>query len=145
MADSSEISNSDRGIRQIVLIYAVCALLWIVLSDRVLVWLFDDHAVLMLASMFKGWLFIAVTSLLLYGLLRQRRALVTAAEVQRSQEERLRALNLLGAIADGSNDAIFAKDLEGRYILFNRAAGRFVGQAPEDVLGRDDRAIFPLE
>ena len=58
---------------------------------------------------------------------------------------RLSALHLLAAIADSSNDAIFAKDLEGRYILFNRAASQFVGKPVEDVLGRDDRAIFPPE
>ena len=65
--------------------------------------------------------------------------------VQEARAAELQALSLLSAIVDGSDAAIFAKDLDGRYILFNRAAGEFVGQAPEDVLGRDDRALFPPE
>ena len=76
---------------------------------------------------------------------RQRERLAVAEIIHQSQADRLRALQLLGAIADGSDDAIFAKDLEGRYILFNPAASRIVGKPFEAVLGQDDRAIFPAE
>lgn len=78
-------------------------------------------------------------------LLRQNQQLAMAQAVQQSQTERLSALNLLAAIADSSNDAIFAKDREGRYILFNKAACDFVGKPVNEVLGHDDRAIFPAE
>jgi PAS domain S-box-containing protein len=64
---------------------------------------------------------------------------------RRSWEEHQKASELLAAIADATDDAIFAKDREGRYLLFNRAASRFTGQPTEAVLGRDDRAIFPAE
>ena len=78
-----------------------------------------------------------------------RRAEQVAAEAQaaarRSQEERQQALEILAAIADATEDAIFAKDREGRYLLFNRAASRFTGQPAEVVLGRDDHAIFPQD
>ncbi|MFA7241966.1 MAG: PAS domain-containing protein [Sulfuricellaceae bacterium] len=80
-----------------------------------------------------------------FNLLRQRQQLALAADMQQSQAQRLHALNLLAAIADSSEDAIFAKDMEGRYTLFNRAAGIFSGKPPEAVLGRDERAIFPPE
>ena len=65
--------------------------------------------------------------------------------IQKSQAERLRAHHLLSAISDLSTDAIFAKDLDGRYILFNTAASNFVGKAVEEVLGQGDTAIFPQE
>lgn len=80
-----------------------------------------------------------------FYLLRQRQQLALAASVQQSQAERLRATSLLSAIADSSDDAIFAKDLEGRFILFNQAASHFVGKPVDEVLGRDERAIFPAE
>lgn len=54
---------------KIVLIYAAFAGLWIVLSDKVVAWLFSEAAEITLAGTVKGWLFVAVTSLLLYGLL----------------------------------------------------------------------------
>lgn len=80
-----------------------------------------------------------------YFLIRQEQQKSLAEAMRQSQTERLRALQLLGAIADCSDDAIFAKDLEGRYILFNYAAGRFVGKPVEEVLGHDDRSLFPIE
>ena len=62
---------------------------------------------------------------------------------QRSFEERGRALDMLAAIAEATQDAIFAKDLDGRYLLCNRAAGWLLGHAPQAVLGRDDQALLP--
>jgi PAS domain S-box-containing protein len=76
---------------------------------------------------------------------RQRQALDLAARTSQAQNERLRALRLLAAIADSSEDAIIAKDLEGRYLLFNRAATEFTGKAAEEVLGKDDFFLFPPE
>lgn len=78
-------------------------------------------------------------------LLRRGEQLAVVAELHRAQEERLRALQLLDAIVDSSEDAIFAKDLDGRYILFNKAAGGFVGMAAHRVLGLDDGTLFPAE
>lgn len=74
---------------------------------------------------------------------RQRRQLDIARAVQGAQAENLRALRLMAAIADASADAIFAKDREGRYLLFNRAATAFTGKTADEVLGRDDTALFP--
>jgi PAS domain S-box-containing protein len=73
-----------------------------------------------------------------------QRALIAAAEDHRlSQDVRLRALGLLEAFADGSEDAIYAKDLDGRYILCNPAACRVVGMDLEQIIGRDDYSLFP--
>lgn len=132
---------------ELVCIYAFFATLWILVSDRAIELIFDDPARLVLASMVKGWLFVAVTSALLYGLVRRLLAKLSAADArERSlQEDNLRVLRLIKTVAESSDDAIFAKDLDGRYILFNRAASVFVGKPAQDVLGRDDGAIFPAE
>ncbi|MEY2632256.1 MAG: hypothetical protein RIR00_910 [Pseudomonadota bacterium] len=58
-------------ILSVVLIYATGASLWILLSDRLVQWLFPDPARMLLASTLKGWFFVAVTSLLLYWLIRR--------------------------------------------------------------------------
>ncbi len=50
---------------------------------------------------------------------------------------------LLREIVEGTSDAIYVKDLHGRYQLINGAALRFVGKPVEAVLGRDDTVIFP--
>ena len=75
--------------------------------------------------------------------LGQRRALFDARIAQAEQQQRLRSMVLVQAIADGSSDAIFAKDCDGRYLLCNEAAARAMGQPAAAVLGQDDRALFP--
>jgi len=75
--------------------------------------------------------------------LRQHDALQFARREREQQTDRLRALALLDAIAESSPDAIFAKDRVGRYLLFNAAASRITGRARDEVIGRDDRALFP--
>lgn len=67
LADTSLIRAAGR----LVLVYAVFAGLWIWLSDELLARLVSDPAQIVQASIFKGWLFVAATSLLLYGLLRR--------------------------------------------------------------------------
>ncbi len=59
---------------------------------------------------------------------RQRRA---------EQAEKLHALQMLDAIANGSTDAIYAKDAAGRYTFANREAARLFDQEPQDLIGRD--------
>ena len=50
----------------ITLIYGVFASVWILFSDQLVMWLFSDPAQILFASTFKGWLFVAVTSGILF-------------------------------------------------------------------------------
>jgi two-component system cell cycle sensor histidine kinase/response regulator CckA len=61
---------------------------------------------------------------------------------KRAEEDARRAISLLRAVTDGTPDAVFVKDREGKYLLFNPAASRFVGKPVEEVLGRDDGSLF---
>jgi PAS domain S-box-containing protein len=93
---------------------------------------------------FVGFLALFVAGAGIY-LMRKGQQLAVAQAIQQTQAERLNAQHLLSSIADSSDDAIFAKDLAGRYILINRAASQFVGKSAEDILGQDDRAMFTPE
>jgi PAS domain S-box-containing protein len=57
-------------------------------------------------------------------------------------EELRRTVELLKAVADGTTDAVFVKDREGKYLLANPATARFVGRADGDLLGRTDAELF---
>ena len=59
--------------------------------------------------------------------------------------ERVQSLQLLEAITESSSDAIFAKDLQGRYIAFNTRSSQLLGKPANEVLGQDDRALFPSD
>lgn len=140
-------ARAPGDVLRVVLAYAVFAGVWILLSDTVVGWLFSDPAQIVRVSTIKGWLFVAVTSLLLYGLIRRLRdqALAGARQELAAQAERARALQLLAAIADNSSDAIFAKDREGRYLLANRSVERMAGMTAEQMTGQDDTALFPQQ
>ena len=62
--------NRRLGLGRIVLLYALFATLWILLSDRAVRLLFRDPAAMMLAGSVKGLLFVAITSGLLYATLK---------------------------------------------------------------------------
>jgi two-component system CheB/CheR fusion protein len=55
------------------------------------------------------------------------------------------ASDILLAVIDATPDAIFVKDLDGRYVLANRAAARFVGCSPDEVIGKNDFELYPEE
>ena len=63
--------GTSSAILTVVLVYAIFAGLWILLSDKALSWLVSAPAEAALINTLKGWLFVAVTSLLLYGLMRR--------------------------------------------------------------------------
>lgn len=50
---------------------------------------------------------------------------------------------LFDAVISGTSDAVFVKDSRGRYVLVNEAAAGFVGKTRDEIIGRDDLALFP--
>ncbi|MBI5330233.1 MAG: cache domain-containing protein [Betaproteobacteria bacterium] len=66
-----ELQARTHAIHPAIPLYAVFASLWILLSDQVVEGLFTDPSQIILASTLKGWLFVGVTTLLLYALLRR--------------------------------------------------------------------------
>ncbi len=97
---------------RIALIYAVVALLWIFTSDRLLLLLSMEPETLAELQSWKGSLFVLVTALLLYLLVR--RALV------RQQED----AELLRKVIETMPVGVWLADADGRVVLGNR-----VGQA----------------
>ncbi len=53
--------------------------------------------------------------------------------------------NLLTSVISGTSDAIYVKDLHGRYLMANGAAAAFLGRPQAEVVGRDDLAMLPAE
>ena len=145
-AKPPEQSLQARGAAlRLVATYALFSFLWILFSDNAVGYLFSDPAQIVLVSTLKGWLFVAVTSLLLYVLARRLFAKIQAHARREldARSESARTHQLLATLVDSSSDVIFAKDLSGRYLLFNREAGRITGRDPGAVIGQGDAAIFP--
>lgn len=90
-------------------------------------------------------LLVWMASVTLAVLLLQRRELRHSRQKQYEQASQLNAMKLLSEIAYGSADAIFAKDRQGRYLMFNRTACAYTGKTEDQVIGQDDTAVYPAE
>jgi len=65
---------------------------------------------------------------------------------QKQTEQRLtHSLDLLRAVTEGTTDAIYAKDLQGRYLMVNSQGAHFTGKAPDEIIGLDDTHLFSPE
>jgi PAS domain S-box-containing protein len=52
---------------------------------------------------------------------------------------------VLETLLESTGDFIYMKDREGRYVFVNPAAAKSVGKSAEEIIGKDDRALFPIE
>jgi diguanylate cyclase (GGDEF)-like protein/PAS domain S-box-containing protein len=73
-------------------------------------------------------------------------AISVLAEMLRVASARAQARHrLLDVVISGTSDAVFIKDLKGRYLLVNAAAAQFLGRPVADILGKDDSQLFSAE
>lgn len=59
-----------------------------------------------------------------------------------AEEELKKSQFLLNSVIEGSTDAIYVKDLAGRYIMCNNATARILGKSKQEIIGRGDRSFF---
>jgi len=76
-----------------------------------------------------------------------KRALEAAPlPVTQTAEETLAQHRLvLETLLESTGDFIYMKDRDGRYVFVNPAAAKSVGKSAEEIIGKDDRALFPEE
>jgi transcriptional regulator with GAF, ATPase, and Fis domain len=91
------------------LTYGLVAALWIMLSDRLLVAAVADQTVADRLQTYKGWSFVTVTTILLYGMLRRQlwRWQREARERKQAEQALQRSADRLRVLADASQ--IFAQ------------------------------------
>ena len=95
-----------------------------------------------------AWISLAALAMMLaLGLLvrqsGQRLALQQAHDLASAQRRELDASALLRAVVDTSSDSIFAKDLDHRLQMINRAGAATLGRPPAQLLGLQTGAVLP--
>ncbi len=113
--------------------YALIGSLWIVLTDYLVALTLNTPEQLLQAQTLKGWGFVFVTSCGLYVLLR------------RGTRSLQKSYSLLETILESTTDAIFAKNLEGKYIVVNTAMAEIAGVPVQQMLGANDEELFGAE
>ena len=53
--------------------------------------------------------------------------------------------DILRVLFEATTDFVFLKDLSGRYLAINDAGARALGRAPQEVIGKDDRALVAAD
>ena len=107
--------QSKNAAARVVLLYAVFACLWILSSDWILVWLVSDPTRIAFWSTVQGWLFVVVTSLLLFGMIQRQLGQTFSLSERESeaqtllnqQAQRSEALLNLPLAADAMNETDF--------------------------------------
>lgn len=141
--------QSHKNAFLISLIYFVFGVAWIAVSDNIVAHLVSNRGELTMLQNYKGWFFIVVTAILLYILtyrffqasfLQYRKQI----ELEKAHQKEISKHDvLIRTIIANSPDAIFVKDTEGKYLLFNDSAANIVGLTKEKVIGNTDFFIFP--
>lgn len=73
-------------------------------------------------------------------------ASVEDLSAQKRQEKVLqKRYSLLQAILEGIGDAVFVKDLQGRYVMANSAYSRNMGKSVAEIIGKTDAQLWPGE
>ena len=126
--------------------YAALSALWIAFSDRLAARLSSDPEVVLALNTGKGWLLVAVTAILLYGVIRRR---------DRAIEERQASLKAraeeVQAIYDTAVEAIFVHERGGtaRIVSCNQRACEMYGYDRERLmackLGELSEGVAPYD
>lgn len=115
---------------RIVAIYALFGSLWIYLSDNLVGWLIDDPAIITRLSVYKGILFIVLTSALLYFLVARYLSRMAEFNHQLAKSED-RFISILNNISD----AIFIHDaVTGAIVDANESVSRMFGYDREEIV-----------
>lgn len=107
---------------KIVTIYAVIGGLWILFSDRLLAALVKNPSLVTQISILKGWVYVAATAWMLYGLIKRN-----VSAIQRSQEITRQSEERLAGIIQTTPSGIMIIDRSGKINFANPAAARIFG------------------
>ncbi|MDX6683480.1 MAG: hypothetical protein QOG94_3519, partial [Solirubrobacteraceae bacterium] len=69
--------------------------------------------------------------------------LLLAPIVGRACERAASSRRLLEQLLEATTDAIYVKDLDGRYLLVNSATAQLIGRPGREILGRDNSELLP--
>ena len=131
--------NKTKEISRVIIIYAVFGCLWIFLSDTILNWFVKDADIITRFSMFKGSLFIFITSVLLYFLLARLSSRITLSTSALRESEQL-----LQFLVNNSSDTLVIINAERSQNYVSHGAKRIFGFLASELEGRPlDTIIHP--
>ena len=129
--------RSNKAIR-IILIYSIISLLWIFFSDELVFKLFSNVATQRSLSIFKGSLFVIITSLLLYKLINN-----AIQEVVRTEKKLRESEQYSRMLFETSSIGLALTKHDGKFVDVNPAYAKIIGRTIEETLKLDYWEITP--
>ncbi len=150
-----------RKTLKITIIYFLVGCAWILLSDKLVQISFSEQSQVMLYSIVKGFVYVFITSILIFGLTYPAmKKLLDSKETLRKTNIELEKSNklykelyqeynkkqaLLKSMINSIPDMIFYKDINSVYLGCNTAFETFAGKPERDIVGHTDVDLFPPE
>jgi len=134
-----DLKNPDRySLVKIIAIYAIFSCLWIYLSDTALALFISDQVIITRISVYKGFLFVLVTSILLYQLIS--RYLLEFSQLKREVKNKDQLFNIL---SESMIDAYASIDMTGKFLKFNEVYRTMLGYEAEELLSMTYLDVTP--
>lgn len=124
--------NIHHRALRISLAYAIPSIAWVLFGDHLLINLGFESAQLLKWALFKGLLFVTVTSALLYVLLHRHFGLL-----ERRRETQQAYLSQAGVVFDSTQEGVLVTDTNRQVIYINPAFTRITGYKLEEMLGKN--------
>jgi PAS domain S-box-containing protein len=133
------LKKPDRySVLKIITIYAIFSGLWIYLSDTALGLFISDPATITRISVYKGFLFVVVTSILLYHLVNRY-----LFEFSQLKDEIKNKDQLFNILSESMIDAYASIDMTGKFLQFNEAYRTILGYETEELLSKTCLDLTP--
>lgn len=144
------LNKSSQLALRAVLLYCLISGVWILFSDRVLAFFVADPVWLTQLQSVKGLIFVAVTAVFFYAMLRNRlreweREAIERAQTEVKLRDTLAEAQRFREALDRVPVYIYMKDPQSRYLYANRLTLRLFHCSAEELVGCDDTRFFPPE
>jgi len=95
----------------------------------------------------EKWRWVQINAVPVYDrenqLLYYQGILRDVTEEKVAQEELKYSNQLLRSVMESTSDAIFVKDIQGRYVLINSTTIKVIGKLENEIIGNSDEYLFP--
>ena len=133
------LKKPDRyTILKIIGVYAIFSCLWIYLSDTALNFIVTDPSVMTRISVYKGFLFVIITSILLYQL--ASRYLLESSQLKEEIKYKEQLFNLL---SESMMDAYVIVDMTGKILQYNEIYRSMLGYEVEELYSKTYTDLTP--
>ncbi len=111
------------------IVYVALGGLWILLSDRLLLFIVHDYEGMLQLQTYKGWFFVLVTALFLFSMLRSQFQSLTKATIEKDRAKRLIEENeqRFQRLVETSPDSISIHDINGTVLFVSQGGIEMFG------------------